>query len=95
MPPSKEVVKMYEDKKQYYHALNIACIESLGCDIPLDIGFNILRHISKPEYTYLVRHFSKRYRVISRISEIRSKVRKIGASNRPSYLKSNSGAGYR
>ena len=33
MHPSKEIVKMYEGKKQYYHALDRACIDSLDCDI--------------------------------------------------------------
>ncbi len=33
--------------KQFYHALNMTCIEGLDCDIPLDIGFGIQHFINE------------------------------------------------
>lgn len=86
---------MYKNKKQYYHALDIACIESLECDIPLDMGFNILRYLGEPEFRYYTLHLRFKRRVASIISQSRSKVRKTGKGYRPYYLKSNAGAGYR
>ena len=86
---------MYEGKKQYYHALDRACIDSLDCDIPLNIGFNILRYVRSPEYRYFTFQIRHRHRLVPRLSNSRRKVRKIGISRRPSYLTSNAGAGYR
>ena len=95
MYPSKTIVKMYYDKKLFYHALNISCIDVLDCDIPLDIGLNIQSYISEPEHRYYTLRLRIRHRVPPRFSNSRRKVRRIQFSKAPLYLKSNAGAGYR
>ena len=92
---------MYEEKKMFYHALNVACIDVLDCDIPLDIGFNIQNYVNTPDYRYRFRGYFGRHLSYALLSQRPKRTFSVHGVNKhhkaktPKHLKSNSGAGYR
>ncbi len=101
--PNTEIVKMYKEKKQFYHALNLACIESLDCDIPLDIAFKIMNYVNSPDYRYMEHTGGYYYstggrgalKLMPTHSYVYHSINRHQKAKTPKHLKSNSGAGYR
>ena len=101
--PSKTIVRMYADKKYYFHALKMVCIESLDCDIPLDIAFRIMNYVNSPDYRYMGyigRFYASKggdgaLKLVPTHSYAYHNVNRHRKGKMPKHLKSNSGAGYR
>lgn len=80
-----------------YHALDLACIEALDCDIPLNIGFDIQRYVKSPDQGW-GSGYGPVYRgpyYVPRLIDIQAKMNRHQVSRAPRHIKSNSGAGYR
>lgn len=80
-----------------YHALDLASIEALDCDIPLNLGFDIQRYIKEEERTHLRYGLTWRGRLkrVPRLADNQDKMNRHPVSMAPRHINSNSGAGYR
>ena len=83
-------------KAPFLHALDLASIEVLDCDIPLNIGFDIQHYIKDAEYSWNYRG-SYRGRIVygPRLIDSFNNKNRGHEAKAPRYLNSNSGAGYR
>lgn len=82
----------------FYHALDLASIEGLDCDIPLNIGFDIMRYVKTPDRGWGSGYGSS-YRgpvnYVTHMGDRQSKLNRHQVSKAPRHNHSNSGAGYR
>lgn len=81
----------------FYHALDLASIEALDCDIPLNIGFDVQRYIKADEKTYWWSGPRRRLRLklVPRLVDSQARMNRHQVSMTPRHINSNSGAGYR
>lgn len=82
--------------KEFYHALNVASIEALDCDIPLDIGFGIQNFINYEPRGYGWGFANNRGRMIyiDRLCDLPKQRNNHTESKTPLFKKSSAGAGH-
>ena len=82
--------------KKFYHALNVACIDVLECDLPLDIGFGIQNFIQSEPSRWRRRWGYNRGRMIyvDRLCDLPKQMNNHTESKMPLFKKSSAGAGH-